>query len=106
MESRNRRAILTIAIIAVIGGLGLLWVNLFPDFLWFKMVGYFGVFTKILKTQILVGVIVGVCYLAILLINLALIYRFTPAHLSPAFMGGADFTGGEVSNPGDTRRMI
>ena len=44
MESRNRRAILTIVIIAIIGGLGALWVNLFPDFLWFEMVDYKSVF--------------------------------------------------------------
>ena len=70
------------------------------------MVNYFEVFYKILSTKILFGVIVGVCYLAILLTNLFLIYRFTPAHLSPAFMGGTDFVGGDSNNPGDTRKLI
>ena len=106
MDSRTKRFIITIVILAVVGGLGALWVNLYPDFLWFKMVEYSGVFTKILGTKIFVGVIVGVCYLAILLVNLALIYRFTPSHLSPAFMGGTEFVGGASSNPGDTRKMI
>ena len=106
MESQTKRFIITIVILAVIGGLGALWVNLYPDFLWFGMVGYLSVFEKILWTKIFVGVIVGICYLAILLINLALIYRFTPAHLSPAFMGGTEFTGGTSSDPGTTRRMI
>ena len=77
-----------------------------PTFLWFEVVNYFSVYTKILTTKIWVGAIVGVCYLAILLTNIALIYRFTPAHLSPAFMGGADFMGGGTENPGDTRKMI
>ena len=106
MESRTKRFIITIIILAVVVGLGSLWVNLYPDFMWFEMVNYSSVFTKILGTKIFVGVIVGVCYLAILLINLALIHRFTPAHLSPTFMGGADGAGGDTSNPGDTRKLI
>ena len=106
MESRTKRFMITIVVLAVVGGLGAIWVNLYPDYLWFKMVDHFDVFAKILTTKILVGVIVGLCYLAILLINLLLIYRFTPAHLSPAFMGGAEFVGGTTSDPGATRRMI
>ena len=106
MDSRTKRFIITVAILAVVGGLGAIWVNLYPDFLWFEVVNYFSVYTKILTTKILVGAIVGVCYLAILLTNIALIYRFTPAHLSPAFMGGADFMGSGTENPGDTRKMI
>ena len=106
MDSRTKRFLITTIILAIIGGLGATWVNLYPDFLWFKVVDYFSVYIKILQTKIFVGVIVGICYLAILLINLALIYRFTPEHLSPAFMGGADFTGASTNNPGDTRKMI
>ncbi len=106
MDARTKRFVITITVFAVIGGLGAAWVNLYPDFLWFKVVDYFSVYTKILTTKIFVGAIVGVCYLAILLINLALIYRFTPAHLSPAFMGGADFMGGGSENPGDTRKLV
>ena len=106
MDSRTKRFIITVIILGIIGGLVAAWVNLYPDFLWFKMVNHFGVFAKILQTKIFVGVVVGVCYLAILLVNLVLIYRLTPAHLSPAFMGGTEFTGGSSNNPGDTRRLI
>ena len=107
MESRTKRFIITVVILAIVGGLGAIWVNLYPDYLWFKMVKHFDVFAKILTTKIFVGAIVGFCYLAILLINLLLIYRFTPAHLSPAFMGGTEFAGGNPSSdPGATRRMI
>ena len=106
MESQTKRLMITIVTLAIIGGLGAVWVNLYPDYLWFKMVDHLGVFTKIIKIKILVGVIVGLCYLAILLINLLLIYRFTPAHLSPAFMGGADFVSGAANNPGDTRKLV
>ena len=107
MESRTKRFIISVIILAIVGGLGAIWVNLYPDYLWFEMVDYKPVFTKILGTKIFVGTIVGVCYLAILLINLLLIYRFTPAHLSPAFMGGTEFAAGNPSSdPGATRRMI
>ena len=106
MESRTKRFVITVVILGVVGGLGALWVNLYPDFLWFEMVNYKPVFKQILWHKILVGAIVGVCYLAILLTNLALIYRFTPAHLSPAFMGGTEFTGGTASDPGATRKMV
>ena len=106
MESQTKRLMITIVTLAIIGGLGAVWVNLYPDYLWFKMVDHLGVFTKILTIKIWVGVIVGLCYLAILLINLLLIYRFTPAHLSPAFMGGADFVSGAANNPGDTRKLV
>ena len=102
MESRVKRFIITIAILAVLGGIITAWVNIYPDWLWFNMVKYPNIYTKILKTKILVGVIVGFVYLAILLTNLYIVYRLTPAHLSPAFMGGTEFTGGQTN----TRKMI
>ena len=106
MDSRTKRLIPTLIVLGILGGLIAIWVNLYPDFLWFKVVDYWSVYTKILTTKIWVGAAVGLCYLVILLVNLALVYRFTPAHLSPAFMGGADFTGGAVDNPGATRKLI
>ncbi len=106
MDSRTKRMIPTIVGLAIIGGLIAIWVNLYPDYLWFKVVDYWGVYAKILTTKIGVGAVVGLCYLVILLTNLFIIYRFTPAYLSPAFMGGADFTGGAADDPGATRRLI
>ena len=106
MDSRSKRLIPTVIVLGIVGGLIAIWVNLYPDFLWFKMVDYWSVYKKILTTKIWFGAAVGLCYLIILLTNLALIYRFTPAHLSPAFMGGAEFTGGATDNPGATRKMI
>ena len=32
MDSRTKRFIITVAILAVVGGLGAIWVNLYPDF--------------------------------------------------------------------------
>ena len=106
MDSRTKRLIPTVVVLAIIGGLVAIWVNLYPDFLWFKVVDYWGVYAKILTTKIGVGAVVGLCYLVILLTNLLIIYRFTPAHLSPAFMGGADFADGTTDDPGATRRLI
>ena len=106
MDSRTKRSILTIVVLGIIGGLIAIWVNLYPDFLWFKVVDYWGVYIKILTTKISIGAVVGLCYLVILLTNLLIIYRLTPAYLSPAFMGGAEFTDGVTDNPGATRKMI
>lgn len=102
MESRIKRYIIAIVILAVLGGIFAAWVNIFPDWLWFEMVEKLDVYTKILTTKIFVGVIVGAAYLIILLVNLFIVFRFTPAHLSPAFLGGTEFTGGQTN----TRKMI
>ncbi|MDE0553584.1 MAG: UPF0182 family protein, partial [Candidatus Poribacteria bacterium] len=106
MDSRTKRMIPTVVVLAIIGGLVAIWVNLYPDYLWFKVVDYWGVYAKILTTKIWVGAVVGLCYLVILLTNLFIIYRFTPAHLSPAFMGGTEFAGGATDDPGATRKLI
>ncbi len=102
MDSRTKRFFITIVILAILGGLGAIWINIYPDFLWFEMLDYLDVYTKILYNKILVGTIVGIVYLAILVVNLALVYRFTPAQLSPAFMGGTASGGPDVN----TRRLI
>ncbi len=102
MEQRLKRYVISIGILAVIGGVITAWVKIFPDLLWFDMVQYPSIYMKILTTKIFVGVIVGIAYLIILLVNLYIIYRLTPAHLSPAFLGGTEFTGGDKS----TRKMI
>ena len=102
METRIKRFIISIGILAVLGGAIAAWVNIYPDLLWFKMVQYQDIFIKILTTKIFVGIIVGIAYLLILLVNLYIISRFTPAHLSPAFLGGTEFTDGDIS----TRKMI
>ena len=102
METRLKRFIIAVGILAVIGGIIAVWVNIYPDLLWFKMVQYSNIYIKILTTKIFVGAVVGVAYLLILLVNLFIVYRSTPAHLSPAFLGGTEFTGGETN----TRKMI
>ncbi len=102
MEARVRKFIIIAVVLAILAGIIAAWVNIYPDVLWFGMVEYLSVYTKILTTKIFVGAIVGVVYLIVLLANLYIVYRFTPAHLSPAFLGGTEFTGGETN----TRKMI
>ena len=102
MKPRVRKLIIIAAVLAVLAGIIAAWVNIYPDVLWFGMVEYLSIYTKILTTKIFVGVNVGLVYLIVLLVNLFIVYKFTPAHLSPAFLGGTEFTGGETN----TRKMI
>ncbi len=102
MEPRVKKFIIIAAVLAVLAGIIAAWVNIYPDVLWFGMVEHLSVYTKILTTKIFVGVIVGLVYLIVLLTNLFIVYKLTPAHLSPAFLGGTEFTGGETN----TRKMI
>ncbi len=102
METRVRRFIIIVVVLAILAGIVAAWVNIYPDVLWYSMVEYLSIYTKILTTKIFVGAIVGLVYLIVLLTNLYIVYRFTPAHLSPAFLGGTEFTGGETN----TRKMI
>ena len=102
MEPRVKKFIIIAAVLAVLAGIIAAWVNIYPDVLWFGMVEHLSIYIKILTTKIFVGVIVGLVYLIVLLTNLFIVYKFTPAHLSPAFLGGTEFTGGETN----TRKMI
>ena len=93
MESRLRRLIILAAVLAVIAGIIAIFVGIYPNILWFKMVGYVSVFTGILFTKIALGVAVGGLFLAILLVNLYLIWRFTPSQLSPTLMESIPISG-------------
>ena len=102
MEARVRKFIIIASVLAILAGIIAAWVNIYPDILWFGMVEYLSIYTKILTTKIFVGLIVGIVYLIVLLANIFIVYKFTPAHLSPAFLGGTEFTGGETN----TRKLI
>ncbi|MDE0503747.1 MAG: UPF0182 family protein, partial [Candidatus Poribacteria bacterium] len=103
MDSRFKRLIVLVAILAAIGGIVAILVQIYPDLLWFGVVGYSSVYKKILITKVLLGIGVGGFFLAVTLINVYLLYRFTPSRLSPTVMesipirGEADF---------DLRRLI
>ncbi len=86
MYSRLTRSIILIVLFAVIAGFLAIVVNIYPDLLWFGEVGYTSVYKTILWTKIMVGILVGGVVLVVTLINLYLIFRFTPSRLSPAIM--------------------
>ncbi|MCZ6681025.1 MAG: UPF0182 family protein [Candidatus Poribacteria bacterium] len=97
MQPRFARFIILGAVLAVVlGGVAIL-VKIYPDLLWFDMVGYVAIYKTILLTKIALGVVIGGAFLAVTLTNLYLISRFTPSRLSPRLMesipleGIADF---------------
>ena len=103
MDSRYNRLIVLIAILAAIGVLVAIFVKIYPDLLWFGVVGYGSVYKKILLTKVFLGVGIGSFFLFVTLLNVYLLYRLTPSRLSRTVMesipirGEADF---------DLRRLI
>jgi uncharacterized membrane protein (UPF0182 family) len=93
MQSRLTRLIILAAVLAVIAGLIAIFVNIYPNLLWFDMVGYVSVYTQILLTKVALGVAVGGFFLVILLVNLYLIWRFTPSQLSPTLIESIPISG-------------
>ena len=67
----ERKILLVLAIVVVIGALFLSLVNFIANFLWFKEMGYLDVFFKQLVTQLTVGIptFVVVTALVILYLN-------------------------------------
>lgn len=103
MESRFKRLIILAAVLAVIAGIIAIFVNIYPNVLWFDMVGYVSVFTEILLTKVALGAAVGGLFLVILLVNLYLIWRFTPSRLSPTLLESIPISG---EFDFDLRKMI
>ena len=52
----ERKLLIVVAIVVVIGALFLSLVNFIANFLWFREMGYLDVFFKQLVTQLIVGV--------------------------------------------------
>ena len=67
----ERKILLVLAIVVVIGALFLSLVNFIANFLWFKEMGYLDVFFKQLVTQLTVGIptFIVVTALVILYLN-------------------------------------
>ena len=86
MQVNLTRLIITLVVLVVIIGGGAIFVKIYPDLLWFDMVGYLAIYKKVLLTKIGLGLVVGGFFLAVTLTNLYLLYRFTPARLSPTLV--------------------
>ena len=93
MESRLTRLIILAAVLAVIAGIIAIFVGIYPNLLWFDMAGYVSVYTEILLTKVVLGVAIGGLFLVILLVNLYLIWRFTPSQLSPTLIESIPISG-------------
>ena len=86
MQPNVTRLIITLVVLAVIIGGGAIFVKIYPDLLWFDMIGYLAIYKKVLLTKIGLGVVVVGFFLGVTLINLYLLYRFTPPRLSPTLV--------------------
>ena len=93
MQPRLIRLIIFAAVLAVFIGLIAIFINIYPDLLWFDMVDYVSVYKTILLTKIALGFVVGGSFLVVLLVNLYLIARFTPSQLSPTLLESIPITG-------------
>jgi len=79
LNRRRRRWILIaiaviVVLLAVLGGLS----GFYVDILWFREVGYSGVFWKVFWSKLTLGVIFGAIFFGILLANLIIVRRLTP----------------------------
>ena len=81
MQPNLTRLITIFVVLAVVIGAGAIFVKIYPDLLWFDMVGYLTIYKKVLLTKIGLGIAVGGLFLAVTLINLYLLYRFTPTSI-------------------------
>ena len=86
MQPNLNRIIIVAVVLAVIIGGGALFVKIYPDLLWFDMVGYLAIYKTVLLTKIGLGIGVSGFFLGVTLINLYLLYRFTPSRLSPTLV--------------------
>ncbi len=79
--SRRRR--LVIIVVAVLAALVVAFTALsgfFVDVLWFREVGFSDVFWTVLRTQVLLGLVFGLAFFALLYVNLIIVRRTTPRY--------------------------
>ena len=79
---------LTFIILAVIAGALVSLSGIYVDWLWFKSVGFTGVWTTVLTTKIALFVVAGLITSLIISLNIFLAYRRRPFDVSMAM--GAD----------------
>src|SRR2546427_5529364 len=77
-RSRRRWVILAGAAVIFLGILLSALSGFYVDLLWFREVHFSGVFWTALRAKILLGLIFGVIFFAVLLSNLVIVRRLTP----------------------------
>ena len=81
---RSRALIGTIIVLVIVFFVVSVFTGVWTDRLWFKSVGYSGVFTKVLGTKILLFLVFGLLMGAVVAANVVLAYRFRPLFRPPS----------------------
>ena len=81
---RSRALIGTIIVLVLAFFLISVFTGVWTDRLWFKTVGYSGVFTKVLGTKVLLFLVFGLLMGAVVAANVVLAYRFRPLFRPPS----------------------
>ncbi|WP_254185442.1 UPF0182 family membrane protein [Nocardioides panacis] len=77
-QQRSRALIGTIIVLVVAFFLVSVFTGVWTDRLWFRSVGYSGVFTKVLGTKVLLFLVFGLTMGVVVAANVAVAYRFRP----------------------------
>jgi hypothetical protein len=67
-----------VVVLFILASLGGQLINLYTDWLWFCSIGFQSVFLKILTSKIWLGIIVGVCFFLITIVNPLLAKIYSP----------------------------
>ncbi len=75
---RSRALIGTVVVLVVAFFLVSVFTGIWTDRLWFRSIGYGGVFTRVLSTKVLLFVVFGLLMAGVVALNIALAYRLRP----------------------------
>jgi hypothetical protein len=79
-NGRRRILVIAVAILAAVFVAFTALSGFFVDVLWFREVGFSQVFWSILRTKVVLGVMFGLAFFAILYVNLWIVRRITPRY--------------------------
>jgi uncharacterized membrane protein (UPF0182 family) len=81
-SGRRRLAVIAIAVLAGIVVAFTALSGFFVDVLWFREVGFSDVFWKVFRTKVVLGLVFGIVFFALLYVNLWIVRRITPRYRS------------------------
>jgi len=87
-QQRRRVLVPTVVTLAVLLFLGAVFTGVWTDRLWFKSVGYSSVFTTMLSTRIVMFILFGLVFAAVVTANVVVAYRSRP--MTMAQLGAND----------------
>ena len=87
-QQRRRVLVPTVVTLAVLLFLGAVFTGVWTDRLWFKSVGYSSVFTTMLSTRIVMFILFGLVFAAVVTVNVVVAYRSRP--MTMAQLGAND----------------